>query len=293
MSTNGKPNNARNGPRRLLSVLAHPDDESFGMGGTLAHYANEGVSVHLVCATRGEAGEVDEEFLQGYNSIAERREDELRCAAQKLGLSGVKFLDYRDSGMPDSPANRHPQALVNAPLDEVAARIATCIRELRPQVVLTFDPIGGYKHPDHIATHRATVEAFKLAGDPAYQDGQQPFQPTKLYYHVIPKRWLKWAVRIFPLFGQDPRHLGRNKDIDLVPLVEEGDFPTHARINYSDVADRKDAASLCHTSQLDGGSLSRGPMRWSRMLIGSNDHFMRAVPPPQSGEREQDLFEGL
>lgn len=283
----------QNGKRRLLSVLAHPDDESFGMGGTLAHYAKEGVFVQLICATRGEAGEVDEEYLQGYESIAERREAELRCAAQKLGLSGVTFLDYRDSGMPGSTANKHPQALVNAPLDEVAAKIASCIRDLRPQVVLTFDPIGGYKHPDHIATHKATVRAFELAGDASFQDGRQPYRPAKLYYHVLPKRWLKLAVRIFPLFGQDPQHLGRNKDINLLPLIEEGDFPTHARINYRDVADLKDAASMCHISQMDGGSLSRGPMRWSRMLIGSNDHFMRAVPPPQSGERERDLFQGL
>src|SRR5512145_1217724 len=89
----------------LLAVLAHPDDETFGTGGTLAFYARRGVKVHLVCATRGESGDVDEEFLRGYKTIAERREHELRCAAGNLGLAGVHFLDYRDSGMPGWPEN--------------------------------------------------------------------------------------------------------------------------------------------------------------------------------------------
>ena len=115
----------------LLAVLAHPDDESFGMGGTLALYAQRGVAVHLVCATRGEAGDVAPELLEGFDSVADRRVSELRCAAGILGLSGVHFLDYRDSGMPGSPDNQHPQALVMAPLDEVAAKVAGYIRQLQ------------------------------------------------------------------------------------------------------------------------------------------------------------------
>jgi len=92
-------------------VLAHPDDETFGMGGTLALYASQGVEVHLVCATRGEVGEMDPKLLEGFASIAERRESELCCAADMLGLKAVHFLDYRDSGMPGSPDNTHPMAL--------------------------------------------------------------------------------------------------------------------------------------------------------------------------------------
>src|SRR5512135_954393 len=107
----------------LLAVLAHPDDESFGMGGTLALYAARGVEVHLVCATRGEVGDVAPDLLQGFNSIADLRESELRCAAGILGLAGVHFLDYRDSGMPGSPDNQHPKALAFQPLDEVAANV--------------------------------------------------------------------------------------------------------------------------------------------------------------------------
>lgn len=279
--------------RTLLAVLAHPDDESFGMGGTLALYAQRGVAVYLVCATRGEAGEVSPEYLRGFSSIAERREAELRCAAEKLGLSGVYFLDYRDSGMAGSPDNHHPKALAAAPLEEVAAKVTGYIRRLRPQVVLTFDPIGGYRHPDHIAVHRATVRAFELAGDSAFDDGNPPYQPSRLYFHVIPKGLLRFAVSILPLLGKDPRRFGRNSDIDLVSLVRQGDFPVHARIDYRAVAALKDAASLCHASQLDGPSLRRGPMRWAQVLFGQKDYFMRAFPPAEPGLREKDLFAGI
>ena len=274
----------------ILSVLAHPDDESFGMGGTLALYARKGVAVHLICATRGEAGEMDEEYLQGHASIAKRREAELRCAAEKLGLAGVHFLDYRDSGMPGMPDNDHPQALVNAPLEKVAAEVVRLIRQLRPQVVLTFDPIGGYKHPDHIAIHNATVRAFELAGGADYDDGLPPFQPEKLFFHVIPKGYLRFAVRLLPLLGKDPRHFGRNGDIDLASLVEEGDFPIDVVIDYRTVAAVKDDASLCHASQLGGAGLRRGPMRWAIRLFGQKEHFMQAHPPPTNGRKADDLF---
>src|SRR3990172_10969806 len=108
--------------KTLLAVLAHPDDESFGLGGTLALYAQKGYDVYLVCATRGEVGMVDEEHLRGYASTAELREAELRCAAQHLGLKGVYFLGYRDSGMPGTEENQHPDAQVNHPVEEVAGR---------------------------------------------------------------------------------------------------------------------------------------------------------------------------
>jgi LmbE family N-acetylglucosaminyl deacetylase len=277
----------------LLAVLAHPDDESFGLGGTLALYAARGVETHLVCATRGEAGTVDPEHLEGYKSIAERRVAELSCAVGILGLSGVHFLDYRDSGMPGSPDNSHPQALAAAPQDEVAGKITGFIRRLQPQVVLTFDPIGGYRHPDHIAIHRATLQAFHLAGDASYVSTDPLFQPQKLYYQVIPKGFLRLAVRLLPLFGSDPRRFGRNKDIDLRALVEEGDFPVHAVIDFGSVFERKQEASACHLSQADGAALRRGPVRWLQYLVGRKEYYMRAFPPAQEGLKERDLFEGV
>jgi LmbE family N-acetylglucosaminyl deacetylase len=277
--------------RVILSVLAHPDDESFGMGGTLALYAEQGVRVYLICATRGEAGEVGPDYLQNYDSIGELREAELRCAAGHLGLAGVYFLDYRDSGMTGSADNDHPQALIQAPVDEVAVKIASLMREIKPQVVLTFDPIGGYRHPDHIAIHEATHQAFNLAGDPAFVSDLPPFQPAKLYYHTISKRFIRLTVRILKMLGKDPSRWGENQDIDLTSLAVE-DFPVHAQIKYRSVETRKNAASFCHASQ-GGAGLAKGPLKWVARLVGGKDQFMRAYPSPQPGEREADLFDGI
>ncbi|MFM8322548.1 MAG: PIG-L deacetylase family protein [Chloroflexota bacterium] len=282
--------------RAMLVVLAHPDDESFGMGGTLALYARRGVEVHLVCATRGEAGMMAEDCLDGFESTADRRVSELRCASGILGLTGLYFLNYRDSGMPGSADNAHPQALINAPLDVVAGQVVTYIRSLHPQVVVTFDPIGGYKHPDHIAIHNATVRAFALAGDPSFQDpeGLPAYQPSKLYYHLFPKAMLRWAVRIMPLLWRDPRKFGRNGDIDLVDLVSSGEFPVHAAVDYRSVSAQRDAAAACHESQLEGGPPRSGAFgrAWTA-IFGGRDYFMRAHPPVSGRARESDLFQGL
>jgi LmbE family N-acetylglucosaminyl deacetylase len=277
----------------LLAVLAHPDDESFGIGGTLALYASRGVQVHLICATRGEVGQMSPEHLAGYSSIAERRESELRCAAGILGLAGVHFLDYRDSGMNGSPDNQHPQALINQPLELIASKIARLIRELCPQVVITFDPIGGYKHPDHIAIHRATIQAFQLAGALEFPCDLPPYQPQKLYYHVFPKNLLRLAVSILPLLGRDPRHFGSNGDIDLVTIAREGNFPTHARINIGRVADKKGEAATCHASQLGGGPPRSNLLRSILRFFDGTEDYMRAIPPAEPGVSERDLFAGV
>ncbi len=149
---------------RLLVAFAHPDDESFGPAGTLVRYASQGVAVHYVCATRGEAGDVAPELLEGYDSLAELRTAELCCAAGYLGLAAVHILDYHDSGMEDTPENQNPASLMQAPLEDVAEKITRLIRQIQPQVVLTHDPTGGYFHPDHIKIHRATTLAFHAAG---------------------------------------------------------------------------------------------------------------------------------
>jgi LmbE family N-acetylglucosaminyl deacetylase len=278
-------------PLRLLAVMAHPDDESFGVGGTLALYARRDVDVHLICATRGEVGDVEEELLQGYDDIAMLREAELRCAADILGLKEIHFLDYRDSGMSGSKDNRHPNALAAAPLQEVAARVVTIIREIRPQVVITFDPYGGYGHPDHIAIQRACAEAFRAAGDPqSYPDGLTPYQPQKLYYHTFPRGATRMLVRLMPLFGKDPRRFGRNEDIDLVEVAER-DFPIHARINISKALEAKQRASACHSSQNAGPG--GGFVNWVFRLFGQHEGFMRAHPPVNGRIREKDLFAGV
>jgi LmbE family N-acetylglucosaminyl deacetylase len=284
--------------KTILAVLAHPDDESFGMGGTLALYAARGVQVHLVCATRGEVGEVAPELLEGFESIAKLRESELRCAAGILGLSGVHFLDYRDSGMPGSPDNTHPLALAAQPLDEVASRVVSYIRELKPQIVLTFDPIGGYRHPDHIAIQRATVRAFEQAGNPDFaagglparpEQGRRVYAPERLYFHKMPNGLLKFAVKFLPLIGKDPHKFGSNGDIDLVPIAEV-DFPTHARIDIRSVLKKKEKAGACHASQ-GGGRMGGGIVSLLMRLFSGTESFMRAYPPVSEGEKVvKDLF---
>jgi N-acetyl-1-D-myo-inositol-2-amino-2-deoxy-alpha-D-glucopyranoside deacetylase len=285
--------NEMNEKKKILVVLAHPDDESFGMGGTLAYYAKQGVEVHLVCATRGEAGEVSSELMEGYDSIAKLRENELRCAAGILGLASVHFLEYRDSGMPGSGDNQHPNALINAPLHEVASKVTCYIRDIRPEVVITFDPVGGYHHPDHIAIHKATVKAFYAAGDyKAYPNGKKPFQPGKLYYSVFPRGFIRFAVRLIKLFGKNPAKFGRNNDIDLEMLAGDEVYPPHAQVNYRSVADLKQQADACHASQFDFGSQSSVLMRLFRKVAYGKDSFMRAFPPAPEKFRIKDLFEG-
>ena len=280
--------------KTILAVLAHPDDESFGLGGTLAMYAQKGIDTYYVCATRGEAGTVDEKYLKGFKDIAELRTAELMRAAKHLGLKGVFFLGYRDSDMPGSENNKHPDAQVAHPIDEVAGRIVKYIRDLKADIVLTHDPIGGYKHPDHIHLHKATKLAFEKADDASFHpEAGAAFKPRALYYHVFPSWFLKWAVRLMPLFGKDPRKWGRNKDIDLTDLI--ADFPVHVKVNIKPVEEIKREASAQHASQGGGMTASRlslfGLMNW---LFGGEEDYMRAYPPVNGHFRKQrDLFDGV
>lgn len=276
--------------RTLLAVLAHPDDESFGMGGTLAHYARQGCSVYLVCATRGEAGDVSPEHLGDFGSIAELRESELRCASNHLGLKGVFFLPYRDSGMAGSADNLHPNAHINASLDEVAGWVVKYIRDLKPDIVLTFDPIGGYRHPDHIHIHKATVMAFERSADVNFHpDAGETYQPKGLYFHTFPRWFLKLTVNIMPIFGKDPTKFGRNGDIDLRAIAEV-EFPTHAKIDIRDVLEVKAAAGACHASQ-GGIGMRKGLMGWYIKLFGEKEDYMQAYPPVNGRHKvKTDLF---
>ncbi len=263
--------------KSILAVLAHPDDESFGMGGTLALYAEQGCNVHLACATRGEVGSVESKFLEGYSSIGEMREGELRCAAEQLGLSGVTFLGYRDSGMPGSPENFHPMAQVAHPVEEVAGKVVELIRKLKPDVILTFDPIGGYKHPDHIHIHNATVLAFEKSDLPSFfPEFAEMYKPSFLYFHTIPRGFLRFGVGLIRLFGGNPSKWGKNKDIDLASLAEV-EFPTHVVIDYSRLGNKKTKASECHASQ-GGAQMRKGVLGWVFRLVGEKDSFMQAYP---------------
>jgi N-acetyl-1-D-myo-inositol-2-amino-2-deoxy-alpha-D-glucopyranoside deacetylase/mycothiol S-conjugate amidase len=280
--------------KTILAVLAHPDDESFGLGGTLALYAQKGYDTYLVCATRGEVGTVDAEHLNGFKDTAELRTAELERAARILGLKDVFFLGYRDSGMPGTEENKHPDAQINHSIDEVAGKVVRYIRELKPDVVITFDPIGGYKHPDHIHIHQATVLAFEKADDSAFHpEAGAPFKPRALYYQVFSRRLLRWMVRMMPLFGKDPTKFGRNEDVNLKELAEV-DFPVHVRLDITPVAEIKQEAGRQHASQGDS-QMRRGWMSLLMRLFREREEFMRAYPPVEDGKYKvaSDLFDNF
>ncbi len=277
--------------RRLLISYAHPDDESFGLGGLIARYVAEGVEVSLICATSGERGTVKEEFLKGYDSIKALRLAELDCAAETLKLRHVVKLGFKDSGMMGSETSNDPECLWQAQEAEVTRRVVEVMRDLKPHVVITFNKYGGYGHPDHIAIQRATTQAFPLASDPTYETGQAPYAPQRLYYSSISARQIRLAVALTRLRGQDPRRLGRNRDFDLVAILDHIE-PAHAAIDIRNYFEAWDEASACHASQIGGGG-PRFPL-WLRRWVTPYQNFTRVHPAPQANRiDEHDFFENV
>lgn len=275
---------------RLLAVFAHPDDESFGVGGTLAHYARRGARVVLVCATRGEAGEIADPALATPETLGQVREQELRCAARALGLAEVVFLGYRDSGMAGSPDNEHPQALINADADEVVSRLVAIIRRERPDVVITFEPNGGYGHPDHIAIHRHTVAAFHAAGAAGrYPEAGDPWQPARLFYTAIPRQVFREVREQLRARGVDTR--------DLDAWLEMGmgwpDDEINVVVDVSDCVDAKWQAIRCHRTQLGEGNFFVRLPADVRARAFAREHFALAWPPPPPSLRLDDLLAPL
>lgn len=279
--------------RTLLAVLAHPDDESYGLGGTLARYAAEGVDAHVAIATDGAAGSIDEKWSGDHDRLVEARAQELAAAGQVLGVT-IHSLGFRDSGYIGDPANQYPDAFINASKEEAIGRVVRLMRELRPQVVITHDETGGYFHPDHIQCWVVTTAAFRAAGDPGQypEIGPAPFPPQRLYYTVFSNRRVKLFVWLMRLRRQDPTRAGRNKDVDFTRLgVPPSQITT--RINYRRYWDVKVQASAQHASQGGGAGFSRlFPVRLQKLLLARED-LMRAYPPLPPGAKESDLFAGL
>ena len=284
----------------LLGIFAHPDDESFGPGGTLARYAAEGVNVHVIIATDGIAGSVeDESYRQTHESLAQVRSTELANAALALGITTIWSFPYRDSGMRGAPENQHPQALIQQPIEQLMAEISEYIQRLRPDVIITHDPFGGYGHPDHIRCCEATTAAFYAQlSNIETGNGSQKSRPIsahrarKLYYTAFDKRLLKLIVRLMPLWGKDPTAIGRNKDIDLVE-ISQWDTPVHARIDVAEYLAQKHQASIAHASQYSGGpAFVRVLPPFLRRRFLATDSYTRAYPEPTS-VIETDLFEGI
>jgi LmbE family N-acetylglucosaminyl deacetylase len=279
--------------RRLLAILAHPDDESFGLGGTLARYAREGVEVHVCIVTDGAAGENDGHASEGEAApLAHVRREELECACQVLGVE-LHMLDYRDSGMEGAPDNEHPDSLYQADLDEVAHRLARIICKLHPHVVITHDATGGYFHPDHMKVHQAVRCAWaNLAETDGCSESEDEddgvWRPGRLYCGVIPRSALKWFVLFIRLRGRDPRRFGLNQDVDLTQ-VGIPDEQIQVRLDVGPYVPVKEQASRCHQSQGGGGA-----QRWLPAFIRRRYlrfEFFVQLEPPGAGPHS-DLFEG-
>jgi len=261
---------------RMLVIYAHPDDEAFGNAGTILAARAAGVEVHYICATRGECGTVDEHFLRNYADVKALRTAEQLAAAETLDLGAVHFLNYRDSNMPGTLDNNHPEALVQAPVAQVARTIAAFIDEVKPTYVITFPPYGGYGHPDHIAMHHATLVALAKA------DWQVPH----VYYSTFSTRLLRTIIAVMRVTGRDPRKFGRNGDIDIVRVADES-TPITTVVPCAHVIPAKIAAWQCHASQ--GGGMTRVPRLLWRWFYGV-EHLTR-VKPAGDGSKEVLRFE--
>ena len=278
----------------LLAVFAHPDDESFGIGGTLAKYAAEGVKVSLICATGGEEGEINDPSLGTKEQIAEIRERELRCACDVLGITELHLLGYRDSGMAGTPANDDPRSLVQADPYETVGKIVRLMRQIRPQVVVTFEEGGGYGHPDHKAIHRHTKAAFYAAGDPTQYpehpaEGLEPYAPKKLYYTAFPRSAFQKLIQTAKEMGLELPF----GDIDLESVGMPDEY-CNTHVDVSAYLEVKEQARNCHRSQIAPDSLFTLIPAELRRQFMHTDCFACEGKMLEEGEcPADDLFEGL
>jgi LmbE family N-acetylglucosaminyl deacetylase len=266
------------GDLKLMCVLAHPDDESLGTGGTLAHYAAEGVATYLVTATRGEHGRLGQRTdVPDPEEVGRIREAELRRAAVALGLTDVQVLGYPDAGLDRVD-----------PRDGVAA-IVGHLRRVAPQVVVTFGPDGAYGHPDHIAISQLTTAAVMAAADPTFdvEGAAAPHRVSKLYY-------LAWDAPKWAAYQAALRKLTITVDGCERQAVPWQPWAITTHIDTSGVWPAVWRAVSCHESQMAiYQSLRALPDAHHRALWGTQA-FYRVFSTVNGGRtQESDLFEGL
>ena len=292
--------------RRILLVHAHPDDETINNGATMARYVAEGAQVTLLTCTLGEEGEVlvpelaqlaadQADQLGGY------RIGELRAAMAALGVTDMRFLGgagrYRDSGMMGVPANGHPRAFWNADLDEAIGHAVAVVRELRPQVVVTYDENGGYGHPDHIQAHRVAMGAVVAAADPAYRPHLgEAWAVAKVYWCCVPRSVLQEGIDAMAAIGERSVFDGVT-DADELPFGVPDDQVTTA-VDGRAYAGQKDAAMRAHPTQIvvDGPFFALSNNLGLEVLGIEHYQLVQgergpAGPGPQGWE--DDLFAGL
>jgi N-acetyl-1-D-myo-inositol-2-amino-2-deoxy-alpha-D-glucopyranoside deacetylase len=290
-------------PRRLLLVHAHPDDETIGNGATMARYAASGTHVTLVTCTLGEEGEVLVPELTALaadqeDGLGQHRVGELATAMEALGVTDHRFLGgpgrFRDSGMMGLPTNDRPDCFWQADVDEAARLLVEVVREVRPQVLVTYDENGGYGHPDHIQAHRVAMRALEMAADPQVRDGE-PWQVEKVYWNAIPDSWLREGMRRLREAGDETTFEGMDPEGEL-PMATPDELVTTA-VDATDFVDAKLAAMRAHATQIavDGPffalSNNLGNAVWGV------EHY-RLVRGEVAGDRDQngretDLFGGL
>lgn len=275
--------------RAVLACYAHPDDEQ-GVTGFLHRCVLQGVRVGILCATRGEVGEIADPALATPETLGTVREQELRRAAAVIGVHDVFFLDYRDSGMAGSPENADPRAFINADPREAVGRIVRVIRAFKPTLIITFDESGGYGHPDHLAICRWTTEAFSAAADPScYPEAGEPFAPARLYYASFSRAVIKQFAE-FLAQQNIPSPFG-NVPLDQMGLAEER--ITHT-VNVAEYVDLKRRSLEEHRTQLfPNTALSALPPELWRAFRSVERYALVAGAPLPENAPEDDLFAGL
>ncbi|MCL4268250.1 MAG: PIG-L family deacetylase [Anaerolineales bacterium] len=264
---------------KLLAIFAHPDDESMGMGGTLAKYAAEGVETHLLCATRGERGWFGPaEENPGLERLAQLRTLELENAVRELGMTSLSFLNYIDG---DVDKAHHA---------EIVQKIVTHIRRIKPQVVVTFPPDGNYGHPDHIAIGQFTQAAIVCAADANYTDLDEraPHCVSKLYYMVDSETFINLVA---PFMGD----MTFQVDDQMRGEAPWKEWMITTRIDMAEYCHAAWRAILCHQSQLPTlGALVEMHEDAAVSVLAMQGTFYRAFSLVNGGRRpETDLFDGL
>jgi mycothiol S-conjugate amidase len=276
---------------RLLSVHAHPDDESSKGAATLARYAAEGVDVLVATCTGGERGDI----LNPAVDTAENRADlpairrrEMAAAAEILGVR-QRFLGLVDSGLPGDGDPLPEGCFAALPLSEAAAPLVALIREFRPHVVITYDETGGYPHPDHIRTHEVTREAFTAAADPARYPGTgEPWQPQKLYYQAtLSRAWFQALHDATVAAGLE----SAMADV-LAELPLEDPLPVTTRIRCESHFATRDRALLAHQTQVDPAHPFFAHSREIERKAWPYEDYHLAHPAP-GPHVEEDLFTGV
>ncbi len=267
--------------KTLLCVVAHPDDETFGAGGTLIHAASGGAKVVTVCATRGEAGEIMERVNATPETLPAVRESEYRKAGQIMGVSESILLGYRDSGMAGTPENDDPNAFIQQSEEQVVNDIIEVMERVKPDVVLTMDAGGGYGHPDHIFASKCALAAFEQLRD----DYSHDRAPKKFYYFAFPRSRMQEAWE--RMAAEDPDSPMGQVDVETLGVPDEEITLSVAIPQHEDQLREAFGAHLSQQSPLD-----RMPDDIARGFL-TEEHYIRVYPTPAVQGDETGLFDGI